>query len=129
MSKKFILFILINLFLLPLAFSQKAYDVINYSGKTETMLIKFTLADGYIEASQLTTTDFKSKKTASFIPIDGGVAENKEMKFYHYSETGETFSDYFILEGIEEYYESIPVKICGKYYDGEKVIKFTLTKL
>ncbi len=129
MSKKFILFILITLALPFLAFSQKAYDVINYSGKTETMLIKFTLADGYIEASQLTTTDFKSQKTASFLPVDGGIAENKEMKFYHYSGTGEIFSDYFILEGIEEYYDSIPVKICGKYYDGEKFIKFTLAKL
>ena len=129
MSKKFILFILITLALPFLAFSQKAYDVINYSGKTETMLIKFTLADGYIEASQLTTTDFKSQKTASFIPADGAADEKKEMKFYHYSMPSETFKDYFIVENMEEYYDTIPVKICGRYYDGEKFIKFTLTKL
>lgn len=129
MTKKFI-FILLIVFSLPIvAFSQKAYEAIYYSGKTQNITVKFTLADGYIAGCEIKTTDNKTKKTSKFLPETGYADDDKKMKFYHYSTSGKTFSDYFILEGIEEMYETTPTKIYGEYYFNGAVFKITLIKL
>jgi hypothetical protein len=128
--KKKLSLLLLSIFTLPvLAFSQKAYESIYYTGKTQNITVKFTLANGYIGACEVKTTDNKTKKSSKFLPENGYAGDDKKMKFYHYSATGKTFTDYFIIEGMEEVYESIPAKIYGNYYFNGTAYKITFTKL
>jgi hypothetical protein len=120
----------LSVLLLPFsAFSQKAYENIYYSGKTKDMRIKLAVADGYIGASELRTTDLKTKKTSRFLPENGYVKEYRKLKFYHYSPSGKTFGDYFIIDGMAEYFDNTPARIYGKYYRNgtvSKLISFEL---
>jgi len=129
MTKK-ITFILLAIFAVPIfAFSQKAYNAIYYSGKTRKFIVKFTLADGYMAGCEIKTIDNKTKKTSKFLPKNGYADDNKKMKFYHYSPSSKTFSDYFIIEGIKEVYDTTPAKFYGKYYYNGTGYKIILTKL
>jgi hypothetical protein len=128
--KKKLSFLVLLLFALPiLTFSQKAYEAIYYSGKTQNIIVKFTLADGYIAGCEIKTTDIKTKKSSKFLPENGSADNDKKMKFYHYSTSGKTFPDYFILEGIEESYASTPKTFYGQYFFNGTAYKITLTKL
>lgn len=49
-------------------FSQKAYQVIYYNRTTQNINVKFTLADGYINASEIQTLDRKTKRISKFLP-------------------------------------------------------------
>ncbi len=111
-----------------LAFSQKAYDAVDYLGKTADLTIRFTLGDGYIAACEIKTTDNNTKKTSRFLPEKGYPEEDKTMKFYHVSVTDRTFTDYFILKGIKEYYEQVPATISGVYYFAGREYPFVLKR-
>mgnify|MGYP000990756912 CR=1 FL=1 len=128
--KKRLSFLLLTLFALPiLAFSQKAYEAIYYTGKTQNIFVKFTLADGYLAGCEIKTTDTKTKKASKFLPENGYADDDKKMKFYHYSTSGKKFNDYFILEGIEESYDTTPKILYGQYFYNGTAYKITLTKL
>ena len=116
-------------FLLPISsFSQKAYVAVCYSGKTQNIQVKFTLANGYIGACEIKTTDNTSKKTSKFLPSTGTADDNKKMKFDHSSTSGKTFTDYFILNGMEDSYDNAPAKITGQYFFNGKAFAITLMK-
>lgn len=123
----FALFILVILLPKP-SWSQKAYDVLDYKGKTQNITVHFKYAYGYSDASEIKTTDNKTKRTSSFLPVVGLPDSNQKMKFYHHSISGKKFTDYFILEGIKEYYDSIPSKINGKYFFNDKSYDLILYK-
>lgn len=121
---------LLAFFFLPLfVFSQKAYDPIYYTGKTQNITANLMLAIGYIAACEIKTTDNKTKKTSTFLPVNGFADDEKKMKFYHHSKSSKKFSDYFILEGMEENYETPPTEIFGKYFFDGKVYEIVLSKL
>ncbi|UIR57006.1 hypothetical protein LZQ00_04120 [Sphingobacterium sp. SRCM116780] len=123
-------FIFLTIFAVPIfAFSQKAYNAIYYSGKIPRSTVKFTLADGYSAGCEIKTIDNKTKKISKFSPENGYADNNKKMKFYRYSTSGKTWSDYFIIEGIEEVYDTIPTKFYGEYYYNGTAYKIVLTKL
>jgi hypothetical protein len=63
---KIILTIILILGLPRFVFSQKAYEAIYYSGKTENLIVKFTFADGYIEACEIKTIDLNKKNFKNF---------------------------------------------------------------
>jgi len=127
--KKNLLFAILAIFTLPvLAYSQKAYDAVVYTGKTQNITVTFTLANGYVEASQILTTDNKSKKRSKFLPAEGYPDDESRMKFYHFSSSGKSFTDYFILDGIEQSYEEPPAEIYGKYYFNGEEFELTLKK-
>jgi hypothetical protein len=111
-----------------LAFSQKAFEAIYYRGSTENISVKFILANGYITASEIQTINRKTKRMTKFLPVSNYAGNNSKMKFYHYSPSGKKFSDYFILENIEEYSQHVPAKILGKYFLNRTAYNIILTK-
>ena len=125
--KKHFLVVLLILSLPVFTSAQKAYDAYYYKGSTQNISVSFTLADGYIAACELKTTDLTSKKTSSFLPETGAPDEMKRMKFYHYSTSGKKFTDYFIIDGMEEMYDSLPKIIYGKYYFNNSSYPLVLT--
>lgn len=110
------------------AYSQKAFEAVYYSGKTQNIEVKFTLADGYIEGCEIKTTDLKTKKTSRFLPDFDYANDDDVMKFYHYSRSGKTFSDYFLINGLYDYVDA-PAIFSGTYYFKGKAYDLTLTKL
>ena len=123
-----IAFLSFFLFISSFGFAQKAYETFYYSGKVQNITVLFSLADGYMGANQIKTTDNTSKKISQFLPASGAPTSNLKMKFYHYSKSGKKFTDYFILEGIDESYNELPEKIIGKYYFNNKEYNLILLK-
>lgn len=122
-------FLLLSALLLITAetFAQKAFEAIYYHGKAQNITVRLLLADGYISGSEIKTTDNRTHKTAVFTPDIGVPDEQKQIRFTHFSRTGKAFTDYFILQGMEEVYATPPVSINGRYYfngrDYEVVLK------
>jgi len=107
------------LFMLGISFNsmaQKAYDIVKYKGKTQNISVEFTLANGYLEASEIKTTDLKSKKTSKFSMDPSDARVGKDLRFMHISTSSKQFTDYFIIQNIEEGYTNPPKTIKGVYY-------------
>ncbi|WP_118975196.1 hypothetical protein [Taibaiella koreensis] len=115
------------IFSLP-TFAQKAYEAVYYRGKTQNIGVRFTLGAGYLPACEIETTDLKTHKTSTFLPEIGVPDEKKQMKFYHFSASQKAFSDYFIIDGIEEGYDEVPAKLYGRYYFNGKAYPLTLKR-
>jgi len=126
MRRSFLFLILLFLSLPTMA--QKAYEAVYYKGQTEFLSIRFTLGDGYLPACEIKTTELKTMKKSVFLPEVGAPDEHKQIKFYHFSAASKSFSDYFIIDGMEEVYDQAPAKLYGKYYFNGKVYPFTLTQ-
>jgi hypothetical protein len=126
---KVIITIILILGLPRFVFSQKAYEAIYYSGKTENLIVNFTFGDGYIEACEIKTTDLNTKKTSLFLPDFDYEPDSMNMKFYHFSKSNKKFNDYFIIDGIKDVDEEIPAKFFATYYFRDKAYKLTLFKL
>ena len=123
------LLIVLTIFLIPFfALSQKAYDAVHYTSKVQGIIIKFTLGNGYINASEIKATDAKSKKTTAFLPEDGIITDHKQLKFIRAAKTGKASGDYFIMDSMEDYYEKAPANISGIYYSNGTAYKITLKK-
>ena len=98
------------------AFAQKAYEAVYYRGVIQHKTLEFTLAHGYMAGCTLSVKDSKTKRKGLFLPEEGFADDHKEMKFYHFTASGKTLDDYFILEHMEDEYEKVPAKISGRYY-------------
>ena len=108
--------ILFALMLLPAwAFCQKAYEAIQYKGAVQNLIVKLTLANGYIGASELLTINKKTGTRKKFLPEKGYADDSGKLKFIHYTPAGKLLVNYFILSGMEESYAGIPNKILGEY--------------
>ncbi len=119
----------ITIFLIPFfGLSQKAYDAVHYMGKVQSLTVKFTLGNGYTGASEIKATDAKLKKTTTFLPEDGAITEDKKLKFIHTPKAGKTSADYFIIDGMEDYYEKAPARISGTYFYNGTIYKIILKK-
>lgn len=110
------------------AFSQKAYEIEYYNGKTKTFSVKFTLANGYIAACEILKKDFVTQKTVKYIPEFGAESANHKMKFLRLSKSASTPADYFILDGIRDGYEVLPKEIHGIYCHHLKKYQILLFK-
>lgn len=122
--KRVILFTAI--LLLPVStLAQKAYEAVYYSGATQNITATFKLADGYTPACEITTKDNATKKTTRFLPVSGTADDAGNLKFYHYSDSGKKFTDYFIINGIESY-DDTPSQFTGTYYFNGKSYPITL---
>lgn len=115
------------------SFAQKAYDAIYYTGKTQNIKAKLTIGDGYIEASEIKTTDLTTKKTSTFLYNQTQDLDSEKMKLYHYSRY-KTFTDYFIIEGIDYSWQGfepgkIPDKVYGYYYCNSIAYKIIFTRI
>lgn len=123
------LFLLLTGLLLSLpGYTQKAFEAVYYKGKTQNISVLFTLADGYTPGCEIKTTDLKTRKTSQFMPEVGVADEHKQLKFYHFSPSQKRFSDYFIIDGIEEVYDKVPRKLYGKYYFNGKAYPLVLIR-
>lgn len=108
------------------AYAQKAYEAVKYTGKVQNMVLHFTLADGYLGACEIKATDNKTHKTSSFMPEYGYADDNKNLAFYRQNESSKT--NHFVISGMEELFETPPVKIKGVYYIKEKAYPFVLKR-
>ncbi|MBD1383952.1 hypothetical protein IDJ75_01575 [Mucilaginibacter rigui] len=107
-------------------YAQKAYEAVKYTGKVQNMAVRFILANGYLGASEVKLTDGKTHKTASFMPEYGYADDNKNLTFYRQNDATKTA--YFAISGMEELFETPPVKIKGIYYIKEKAYRFVLKR-
>lgn len=120
--------IVLTLLLPSLAFAEaKAYDTVYYSGKTQNISIRLAYADGYINASRIITTDATTKKKSTFLPDDKFDRADK-LRFYHHTTSNKKFTDYFILEGIDEDSSPLPANIHGKYHFNGSAYDFVLKR-
>jgi hypothetical protein len=105
----------------------KAYEAVNYRGKVNGSLVRLMLANGYIGASSVKLLLPGKAKPLVFEP-DAGVADaDNRLKF---APINQAYSQYFILDHMQDAYEEIPAFITGNYFfNGEKVtVKFWLMK-
>ncbi len=107
-------------------FSQKAYDIINYTGKADGYSINLAFANGYVDASTIKATDTKS--TIKFTIATEGVDSAGNLKFYHYASKDIKAADYIVLKEMRDNYETLPGKINGFYFLKNKMYPFVLTK-
>ncbi|MBN8588435.1 MAG: hypothetical protein J0L94_08940 [Rhodothermia bacterium] len=108
--------------------AQKAYDKVLYTGKTQNITLLLTFAHGYNEASEIKTTDNKTKKTSKFLPSPNGQAENGEMHFDHISVSGKKMSDHIVVKGLDDAAITAPSSVSGYYFFKGKKYTFTLKK-
>jgi hypothetical protein len=108
------------------AYAQKAFDAVKYTGEVQNMVLHFTLADGYLGACEMKATEGKTHKTRSFSPENGYADESKKLTFY--SGNGVSKTDYFVISGMEELFETTPAKIKGVYYTNGKAYPFILKR-
>lgn len=106
--------------------AQKAYDNVKYIGKTQNISVEFTLANGYLEASEIKTTDLKNKKTSTFSVDPSDARVGTDLRLMHISTSKAQFTDYFILKNIEEGYTHPPKTIQGLYYFNNKPYELVL---
>ena len=117
------------LFMLCMSFNsmaQKAYDNVKYIGKTQNISVEFTLANGYLEASEIKTKDLKNKKTSTFSVDPSDARVGTDLRLMHISTTSKQFTDYFIIQNIEEGYTNPPKTIKGMYYFENKPYELIL---
>jgi hypothetical protein len=108
-------------------FAQKAYEIVNYQGKTPEFSLKLKYADGYFEASELLLTDLKTKKNANFTLCDNGSEAPEQRKFCFTDRKGGVNAErYVILVILEEAHS--PEKIRGTYFYKGKSLEFVLAK-
>jgi hypothetical protein len=124
--KKALYIILLAVIAPAFAYSQKAYEAIKYHGIVNNVSLSFTLANGYLAGCKIITTDNKTHKTSQFLPENGYVEDDKTLKFYHRSASGKTFTDYFIMQGMEELLEDVPAKLQGTYHANGKTYRFVV---
>ena len=90
-----IYYCLIFSFLFALScFSQKAYEKVYYTGKTDRYIITLIYANGYLEASKVDIIIAKSKYKFTTTLDTDSLNTSKNLRFIHYSSTGIKFSDY-----------------------------------
>ncbi|RZJ79182.1 MAG: hypothetical protein EOO47_11575 [Flavobacterium sp.] len=98
-----------------IAFAQKAYETISYKGSINGSPIHFTLADGYLPASELNLK--KAGKTVVFQPEKGIAETNGDLKFLDYSNPLKPAKNHFVLHKLLDCYDKIPNQISGAYHN------------
>ena len=121
--------LLAALFALPLFGSaQKAYETVHYQGTVNGMLIRFTLADGYLGASKIQLSSKLHTKVQQFIPEKGVADAKQHLKFLTYPTPNQAAKNHFVLAGMQTGYTLCPTAITGKYYSNGKTKAITLQK-
>ncbi len=107
---------------------KKAYAIIRYKATVKKFAVTFNLAEGYFSANDLKLYNKISRQTSRFLPETSAPNDNEPSKFIHYSPSAKKYSDYFLVEGLNENNEMMPAKIIVVYYSKSKPVKFVLTK-
>ncbi|RZK51512.1 MAG: hypothetical protein EOO87_17465 [Pedobacter sp.] len=116
-TSKFTLIIFIAL-LPSIAVAQKAYETIAYKGSVNGMKIVFSLADGYLPASELSLKQESS--SLIFLPDKGKTEANGDLKLLNYSNPLKPAKNHFVLHRLQDCYDKIPNEIAGVYNTGER---------
>jgi len=103
------------LFWPSVVWSQKAYEAIPYAARFNGQQIKLIFADGYIGASEVTVLKAGTKRKDLFIPDQGFIGKDRQLKFSAYKTSAAAAGDMFVLTGIEEFYDQLPKVINGVY--------------
>jgi hypothetical protein len=102
-----------------ISFAQKAYETANYKGKVNGMVVKLSLADGYLAASKITLIA-KHEKAKIFTPESGDADTKNQLKFLNYINPLKPVKAYFTLSNVEDNFSTTPTRILGKYNDGKR---------
>ena len=102
--------------------AQKAYDAAYYHSKTGNRTLKLELGMGYFAASNIKRA-IGSARPITFYP-DTAVPDDQYQMTFH----ARAQPDYFILDDMQESYDTAPPVITGRYWSGKKwsAIKFVL---
>lgn len=120
------IFILVLFTISPIiSFAQKAYEIVDYTGTANEMMVKLSLADGYLAASKITLT---SNKSIIFYPENGFNNDDKQIKFTQKSNLKEIEKVYFILLNPKNEVDQIPTQLSCRFWDGKKSYNFILKK-
>lgn len=113
--------LILTLFMISpiISFAQKAYEMVEYNSTVNGMVVKLSLADGYLVASKITLIS-KNKKASIFNPENGVADNNGKLKFIPYTAPLKPTKAHFILSGLQDSFSIIPLTISGKYNDGNK---------
>jgi|GEM_PF-4540346 len=105
------------------ASAQKAYEAVKYKAKLNSSKFYFTLGNGYLGASKIESSS--GSKPALYYP-DSGVPDNKDQLTFH----AKGHADYFIVNNIQETYQSLPKIMIGRYWTARRwrIIKFFLIR-
>ena len=98
----------------------KAYEVVKYKGKAESVTIALDFGDGYVDASHMWITDRKSGKTTRFM-----LDESSEMRFVPKKPTAQK-KEVVLKMGRDD---GPAEKIEGTYTVDGKVTLFTLRRI
>lgn len=110
-----------------ISFAQKAYETVEYTGTANGMMVKLSLADGYLVASKITLIT-KNNNAKIFIAKNGVADTSGRLKFIHYTAPLKPSKPYFLLSGLQDSFNLVPLTISGKYYDGKNQYPIILKK-
>lgn len=108
--------------------AQKAYDQVFYTGKTQNITLLLTFAHGYMGASEIKTTDQKTKKTSKFLPASDSPDATGNIRFDHISVSGKKMNDYIVVNGLDDAVSAVPTSVNGYYFFNGKRYSFKLLK-
>ena len=131
--KKSIVFYLLSFVIVAIAFpvmcfAQKAYVTTKYQGISNKLTVTLNVADGYFSGNEIKLYNKASRNTSRFLPEKDGVDETKPTKFYHFSPTGKKFTDYFLVDSLQENYEEMPKQFIAKYFIRSNSLKLVLKR-
>ena len=125
----YFLFLVIFVLAMPyIGMSQKAYVTTRYKATVKNLTVTFNLAEGYFSGNELKLYNKISGQTSRFLPETDAPNHNEPSKFFHYSPAGKKYHDYFLVEGLKENNEMMPIKINAVYYSKSRPVKFVLKR-
>lgn len=111
-----------------MCFAQKAYVTTKYQGISNKLTVTLNVADGYFSGTEIKLYNKASRNSTRFLPEKDGVDETQSTKFYHFSPSGKKFTDYFLVDGLQENYEAMPKQINARYFMKANSLKLVLKR-
>ncbi len=111
-----------------MCFSQKAYVTTKYQVTSNKLTVTLYVADGYFSGNEIKLYNKASKKTTRFLSEKDGVDETQPTKFYHFSPSGKKFTDYFLVDSLQENYEAMPKQLNARYFMRSNCLKLVLNR-
>jgi hypothetical protein len=118
--------LLLAVFATTHALSQKAFETVVYRGKVNNSFVKFSLADGYVAASKLTTSAAGSRQVKTYLPADSQ-PDDRHLVMQRVSAKNSARSDYFVID-LDATADAIPSTLTCRYFVKGKSYKCYLHK-
>jgi hypothetical protein len=108
------------------SFAQKAYEAVYYQSSYHGLVVHFTLADGYLGASEISLTEGRSKIIKRFVPVSGTPDEQTQLRFEQYPGVPKVGEAFFLVNGLLDDYVRLPMQLSAAYHHNGKVTRLLL---